>query len=130
MQLKYIFLILSIAVLFFIFFKKYDFGERWKENMSNANESISGSTDCSASCDDNSYKESADLPLKEYCVKASFNSAYNGTDVSKETIQQRIIDGYRFLDLNVFSASGDIYVGYPPTTPRPSFRTNCYYPTH
>jgi hypothetical protein len=127
MQLKYIFLILSIAVLFFIFFKKYDFGQRWKtdmgwkEYMSNMSsgsgtkmETVNVCGSCSASPCDNDYKEAKDLPLREYCVKSSFNSAYNGTDVSKETIQQRIIDGYRFIDFNVFSASGDIYVGYSP----------------
>jgi hypothetical protein len=58
-----------------------------------------------------------DLPLKEYCIKSSFNSSYDGNDgnvVSNETLLQRINEGYRFIDLNVFSASGDVYVGYSP----------------
>jgi hypothetical protein len=54
------------------------------------------------------------LPLKEYCVKSSFNTSYNGSDVSKDTLLQRIKEGYRFIDLNVFSASGDVYVGFSP----------------
>jgi hypothetical protein len=106
-SLKYIFLILSVIVIFIIFYKQYNFGKTQRENMED-------SSTCSEEKCSNSYDTSTDLPLKEYCVKSSFNSAYNGTDVSKETLLQRIKEGYRFIDLNVFSASGDVYVGFSP----------------
>jgi len=64
---------------------------------------------------DNEYSSTNNLPLREYFVKSCFNSAYDGTDVSTNTIQKRIKEGYRFIDLNVFSASGDdVFVGYSP----------------
>lgn len=66
--------------------------------------------DCS-----NSYADSNTLPLREYFVKSSFNSAHNGVgfDVSTNTLGQRISEGYRFLDLNVYCASGEnLYVGF------------------
>ena len=125
MTLKYIFLILSIVVLFFIFYKQYEVGHRNRRTT----EYMTGLGGCSAqdspdstpapSCT-NDYTKPAELPLREYCVKSCFNSAYNGTDVSKEVLMERIKDGYRFIDLNVFSASGDVYVGFSsdnaPTT--------------
>lgn len=131
MTIKYVFLILSIVVILFIFYKQYDFGQRWVRfgpDLSgllreNGKENMTGLGGCpfqneqeppqEPSCT-NDYTNSANLPLREYCVKASFNSAYDGTDVSIDTLTQRIKDGYRFIDLNVFSASGDVYVGFSP----------------
>lgn len=123
MKLKYIFLILSLVVLFFVFYKQYDLGQRY------TTENMTGLGGCSSqdgpdskpppSCK-NEYNNSAELPLREYCVKACFNSAYDGANVSSNVLMERIKDGYRFIDLNVFSASGDVYVGFSqdnaPTT--------------
>ena len=110
MTLKYIFLILSIVVLFFIFYKQYNIGH---EYMTDIGECSSPNSSETTSCT-NDYMNSAELPLREYCVKSCFNSAYNGTDVSVNYIIERIQEGYRFIDLNVFSASGDVYVGFSP----------------
>jgi hypothetical protein len=66
----------------------------------------------SKKCSESDFSNTKNLPLREYCVKSSFNSAYDGADVSVETLLKRIKEGYRFIDLNVFSASGDIYVGF------------------
>jgi len=107
MSLKTICLILSIVVLFFIFYKHYNFGQHHQFEPFSLDAAEEDDTNCSAD-----FSKSVDLPLKEYCVKSSFNSAYDGSDVSKETILERIKEGYRFLDFNVFSASGDIYVGF------------------
>ena len=109
MEIKYIFLCLSIFVIFIVFYRQYNLGYkggRFEYMTDRSNDEI---TKC-----DNDYSESTDLPLREYFVKSCFNSAYDGTDVSTNTIQTRIKEGYRFIDLNVFSASGDIYVGYSP----------------
>ena len=117
MTLKYIFLILSIVVLLFIFYKQYNFGHRWNT------EYMTGRGGCSAQDSPNSthapsctndYTNSAELPLREYCVKSCFNSAYDGRDVSSNVLVERIKNGYRFIDLNVFSANDDVYVGFSP----------------
>jgi hypothetical protein len=114
MRLKYIFLILSIVVILIVFYRKYNSGLQFKEGneeMTLSSQSCDQQRDCSGD-----YSKRDNLPLREYCVKSSFNSAYDGTDVSKETILQRIKDGYRFIDLNVYSdvSSGDVHVGYSP----------------
>ena len=117
MALKYILLILSIIVIFFIFYKQYDFGQRWKEHMTGLGSCGSSSNDMDFSptpCD-NEYKLAGDLPLREYCVKSCFNSAYSGTTVGGDILTTRITEGYRFLDLNVFfvgDPSNDVFVGF------------------
>lgn len=58
------------------------------------------------------YRESKNLPLREYYIKSSFNTAFDGNDVSCSTIIARLAEGYRFIDFNVFSASGDVFVGF------------------
>jgi ERCC4-type nuclease len=55
----------------------------------------------------NDYKTADALPLREYMIKACFNSSYDGTAISIDTLERRISEGYRFLDFNVVSASGD-----------------------
>ena len=103
MTLKYIFLVLSIIVIFFVFYKQYTAGQIHLENMTNQND-ICGTSP--------TYDNITKLPLREYCIKASFNSAYNSTEVSNTVLETRLKEGYRFIDLNVFSASGDVYVGF------------------
>jgi hypothetical protein len=69
----------------------------------------------SQSCE-NEYANVDSLPLKEYIIKASYNSAYDGNikDPKNPTLalETRLAEGYRFLDLNVFSSEGKLYVGY------------------
>ena len=106
MGLKYLLLILSIIVLSFVFYKQYNFGKQWRKE---------GMTTDTDACPDYSKADFMNLPLKEYCIKSSFNSAYDGNkdnEISKDTLLKRIKEGYRFIDLNVFSASGDVYVGF------------------
>ena len=47
-------------------------------------------------------KKYADLPLKEYCIKASYNSACSGKYVSKDMIKHVLSRGCRFIDMEVF----------------------------
>jgi len=54
--------------------------------------------------------------LRDYYIKSSMDSAYDGTEVSIDQIEGVILDGYRFVDLHVFLDSGDsnAYVIYSP----------------
>lgn len=108
MNLKYILLFVSLIVIGVVFYKQYTFGKQWREGLENNN------SDKKDNCKNYNDEDSMNLPLREYCIKSSFNSAYDGNDVSVETIKTRIQEGYRVIDLNVYSASGDIYVGFSP----------------
>ncbi len=56
------------------------------------------------------------LPLREFAIKASYNSAYDGNKVTLDALANVIGLGYRFIDLHVFEAAtgenGTLYVGY------------------
>ena len=46
-------------------------------------------------------KKYSDLPLKEYCIKASYNSAVSGNYVNKNMLKHVLSRGCRFLDLEI-----------------------------
>ena len=75
----------------------------------------------------NVSKTVQDLPLKELCIKASYNSAYNGYDISgNDMIEYVLSRGCRFLDFELYynSNSGNdidkVVVNY---TSDPTFTT-------
>ena len=116
-DIKPFLLFLSVVLGVFVFYRLIvsRFFRIWEGLETKAKQDISSSSDDSDAivCADNDYTKAEDLPLKEYVIKSSYNSAYNGTDVTADTLEQRLADGYRFIDLNVFSASGGIlYVGF------------------
>ena len=59
------------------------------------------------------FADSTNLPLKEYAIKSSMNSTYDGTAVSIDQLATIMYKGYRFIDLNVFMTdSSNLYVGF------------------
>ena len=58
-------------------------------------------------------KKLDDLPLREFVIKSSYNSAYDGSRFSTEQLGKVMANGCRFVDLQLFSASGGtIYVAH------------------
>lgn len=51
------------------------------------------------------------FPLREYCIKSSYNSAYSGHYVNVETIGALLTQGVRFLDFEIFSINDEPHVG-------------------
>lgn len=47
------------------------------------------------------------LPLREYCIKASYNSAYTGSSISEDMVKYVIFRGCRFLDLQIHYSEND-----------------------
>ena len=47
------------------------------------------------------------LPLREYCIKASYNSAYSGSTISDKMIKYVLSRGCRFLDLQIHYSQND-----------------------
>ena len=47
------------------------------------------------------------MALKEYCIKASYNSAYDGSKISLDTLKYVISRGCRFIDLQIHYSSKD-----------------------
>ena len=54
-----------------------------------------------------------DLPLKQFCIKGSYNSSYSGKYISDDMIKYVLSRGCRFLDFEVYYSETDgAYVGY------------------
>jgi hypothetical protein len=51
-----------------------------------------------------------DLPLKELCIKASYNSCVSGRFVSTDMVKYVLLRGCRFLDLELFMIAGEVQV--------------------
>uniref|UniRef100_A0A6C0HHF0 Phosphatidylinositol-specific phospholipase C X domain-containing protein n=1 Tax=viral metagenome TaxID=1070528 RepID=A0A6C0HHF0_9ZZZZ len=47
------------------------------------------------------------LPLREYCIKASYNSAYSGSVINNDMIKYVLSRGCRFLDLQIHYSEKD-----------------------
>jgi len=58
------------------------------------------------------------LQLSQYCVKASYKTAYNGADASIEMIRYVLSRGCRFIDL-------DLFYDYPSTSLSPNSVSQC-----
>jgi hypothetical protein len=58
------------------------------------------------------FNDPENLPLKEYSVYASFNTGYDGTQISMKQLGIIMYGGCRFIDLNVFHSEKDLYVGF------------------
>ena len=54
----------------------------------------------------------ATMPLVEYCIKCSYNSAFDGSNISTETIVTILQKGVRFLDLEIYYINDIPVVGY------------------
>ena len=50
----------------------------------------------------NIAQDHANLPLREYCIKGSYNSAYTGHYINLEMIEYVLARGCRFLDFEVY----------------------------
>lgn len=55
----------------------------------------------------NMIEERMNLPLREYCIKASYNSAYSGSTISDKMIKHVLSRGCRFLDLQIHYSTND-----------------------
>jgi len=58
------------------------------------------------------------LELKQYCIKSSYKTAFNGTDVSTDMIKYVLERGCRFIDL-------DLFYDNPSTTLSPNSTSKC-----
>lgn len=55
---------------------------------------------------------SFELPLKQFCIKGSINSAYSGNYISDIMVKYVLSRGCRFLDFEIYYINNDAYVGF------------------
>lgn len=52
-----------------------------------------------------------DLPIREYIIKSSYNSAFTGSFVNLEMVEHLLLRGCRFLDFEIYNVDNQTYVG-------------------
>ena len=61
----------------------------------------------------NAFLKTNNLPLKEYAINASYNTAYDGNKISIDQFRKVLYMGCRFVDVNVFlTEKNKLYVGF------------------
>ena len=60
----------------------------------------------------NTRNDMKDLPLREYCIFASSNTALTGKRMELDKIKDILKRGCRFVDLEIYSIKGEPVVGY------------------
>ena len=59
-----------------------------------------------------SSSRNLNLPLREYCIKSSYNTALSGKYVSTDMIKYVLTRGCRFLDFEIFYVDNGPCVAY------------------
>jgi len=57
-------------------------------------------------------KKMYDIPLNQVCIKASYNSAFDGKKISTDMLGYVMSRGCRFLDFELYLDGGTVYVNY------------------
>ena len=53
-----------------------------------------------------------DITLNQVCIKASYNSAFDGKEISTDMLEYVMSRGCRFLDFELYLNNGSVYVNY------------------
>ena len=104
-----IFIIISVTIylLYRLLQKKSAIQSIIASNVSKTSEGFSNSDNFSVTNSTN-----VNLPLREYHIKASIDSAYDGSAMSIDALTHTISHGCRFLDFQIFSVDNVPMVGY------------------
>ncbi len=131
MRLSPFLLFISIGIIIYVFVRTTTWssregmdGEILSEGLNGGNvaaksETVTPVATATATTNSNATNKTSALPLREYAIMSSFNSAYDGKLVTAEQLSETMARGYRFIDLNVFMGENEqkektLYVGYSP----------------
>jgi hypothetical protein len=103
-----LFLIVSIVVLFVYIIVRWLYKKQALYQNANTRE---GMEDLPYP-PETAFTDPENLPLKEYAIYASFNSAYDGEKNTLKQLGTVMYNGCRFIDLNIFFSDKDLYVGF------------------
>ena len=100
-------LILFLLIMYYLFQKRYNLKIETYTGMDEIKKiksSMSGYSFSSAT--------NVNLPLREYCIKSSYNTALSGNYVSTDMIKYVLSRGCRFLDFEIFYINNTPCVAY------------------
>lgn len=98
-------IILIILIFFYIVYRLIQ-----KQNMHYIYEGFQEGLDTSAIT--NTSDKMLDMRLNQVCIKSSYNSAFDGKDVSIDQLKYVMSKGCRFLDFELYLKDDNVYVNY------------------
>ena len=113
--IKIITILIIILLTFFIVFRMIQQRHRIYSMVNTENakqESFTSSPGKTPLAINNISSANALQPLIEYVIKASYNSAYDGTNMTLLALDNVLSRGVRFLDFEVYSVDDSPYVAY------------------
>jgi len=112
---------LFVIILIFLIFFYIVYRLIQKQNMHYIYEGFQEGLDTSAIT--NTTDKMLDMPLNQVCIKASYNSAFDGKNISIDQLKYVMSRGCRFLDFELYLNEKDkqIYVNYSTDTTYSTF---------
>ena len=107
--MKFLELLIIVLIIFLFFYISYRLIQ--KQNTKYIYEGFQEGLDTSSIID--STDKMLDISLNQVCIKASYNSAFDGKNISIDQLKYVMSKGCRFLDFEIYSdSSGNAVVNY------------------
>jgi len=106
--MKFIQLFIIVLIIFLFLYISYRLIQ--KQNMRYIYEGFQEGLDSKTIT--NTTDKMLTMPLKQYCIKASYNSAYDGSKVTIDQLKYVMSKGCRFLDFELYLNNDKVYVNY------------------
>lgn len=110
---------LFVIILIFLIFFYIVYRLIQKQNMHYIYEGFQEGLDTSAIT--NTTDKMLDMPLNQVCIKASYNSAFDGKNISIDQLKYVMSRGCRFLDFELYLIGDTVYVNYSTDTTYSTF---------
>ena len=112
--MKFLELLIIVLIIFLFFYISYRLIQ--KQNTKYIYEGFQEGLETTAIT--NTTDKMLDIPLNQVCVKASYNSAFDGKNISIDQLKYVMSKGCRFLDFELYLNEKDkqIYVNYSTDT--------------
>ena len=110
---------LFIIILIFLIFFYIVYRLIQKQNMHYIYEGFQEGLDTSAIT--NTTEKMLDMPLNQVCIKASYNSAFDGKNITIDQLKYVMSKGCRFLDFELYLIDSTVYVNYSTDTTYSTF---------
>ena len=106
--MKFVELFIILLIIFLFFYISYRLIQ--KQNMHYIYEGFQEGLDTSTIT--NITDKMMNMKLNQVCIKASYNTAFDGNKISTDQVKYVMSKGCRFLDFELYLKDKDVYVNY------------------
>ena len=104
--MEFLQLIIIVLIIFLFLYISYRLIQKQNMHYEGFQEGLDSTTIT------NTTDKMSNMALKQYCIKASYNSAYDGSKVTIDQLKYVMSKGCRFLDFELYLKNDKVYVNY------------------